>query len=1172
MIKIYKTYSLNTSPLFGRGWGWAFFFFTLFSYSQQEASVWYFGQNAGIKFDALGNVTALTDGQLDTAEGCATISDSSGNLLFYTDGITVWNKNHAVMLNGNGLMGHPSSSQSATIVPKPGSTNLYYIFTLDYEVHPNGFRYSVVDMNLDSGNGGIVASQKNILIYTPSDEKLSIVKHANNTDYWIVTHGWNNNSFYSYLLTATGLSATPVTSNVGLVVTGSTDNVWGTMKISPNGGKLAISHSLIQCALFDFNISTGVVSNQIVLYTGNQHYGVEFSPNSKVFYLTNTDYTGLINRIIQYDLTASNIAASALDLLTYSNTPLGIQLAPNNKIYFTQHSKSKLGVINNPNIIGSGCNLQLDAVDLAGRLGKYGLPPFITSFFNAAFTATNLCLGNNTQFSLNSSQPIVSINWDFGDGSPTSSAVAPNHTYATAGTYTVTVTATTSAGVQPSASKSITISALPIVAAAVANQTVCGSASATYNLASHSTTLLGGQSTATYGVAYFATATDLSNHANTLATAYALPVGVTTIYAKVYNLSNTACYAQSSFTITKYEQPVANTITDMVECQTPYTGTHQFDLSTKNSEVLGSQSATDFTISYHPTQTDANNNTTALPTLYTNSLPTEPIYARIANNSHTACYDTKLFYIKVVSQPSISAVTTYKTCDDASNNGLASFDLSTKTTEILNWQSPTTFQVNYFYDSINANAGTNAITVPINSSSTSIYYSISAIGNSSCKVVSSFNIQVNDLPKANTPTAIYLCDTGNDNKEFFNLTSQNSTILGSQSATDFTVSYHFSQPDANSNSNPLPTNYPNVRSPQTIFVRVTNNANTTCFDTTNFVIGLYVMPVATQPSDLTTCDDASNDGKESFNLGSQTATILGLQNPANFTVSYHAKQPEANSGANPLPATYVNATAWQQTIYVRVVNNLSASCFDTSKNFKVNVKPKPQIVMDDSYSICEGTYKDIDAPLGFSTYEWKDNSTIIGTQPTIRLTAKGTYSLKVTKNYGTIICDDIKMITVTNSNRAKITKIDIKDWTENENTIEVFVTGDGLYEYSLDNHNYQDSPVFTGLGTGQYTVYVNDKRKCGIATKDVFLLIYPKFFTPNNDGNNDYWKIQFSEKEPNLTVKIFDRFGNLIKELRKNSYWNGTDSSNNPVISDDYWFVVTRQDGTIHKGHFALVR
>ncbi len=1154
---------------------YCFLLFQYICFAQGEANIWYFGGNAGLDFNS-GSPVALTNGQLNTSEGCATISNGAGQLLFYTDGVTVYNRNHLIMPNGTGLLGHSSSTQSATIVPMPGTTNLYYIFTLDFEAHANGFRYSVVDMNLDSGNGAIILSQKNILIYTPSTEKLAIVKHSNDTDFWVVTHGWNNNTFYSHLLTSAGLNGTPIVSNVGTIINDIWDsNAIGYMKIAPNGNKLIIANQSMQnCELFDFNNTTGTISNPIILLT-ELNYGVEFSNQSNLVYVSALYPTPPEYKIMQYDLNASNIATSGqvvFSVALLSLELLSLQLASNGKIYIAQKDTSKLGVIDNPNVLGLGCNVQIDAVDLLGRQCRVGLPPFITSIFNTSFTATNLCFGNATNFSLTTSQIPTSISWNFGDGSPVSTAVAPNHTYATAGIFTVTVTATVG-GNTSTKSKSITISAVPIVATAVANQTVCGSASSTYNLASHNTTLLGGQSNTTFGVAYFANTIDLSNHANALANSYALPVGATTIYAKVYNLGNTNCFAQSSFTVTKYLQPIANTVTDMVECQTPYTGTHQFDLSTKNSEVLGGQSATDFTISYHSSQANANGNISPLPILYTNTLPTETIYARIENNNHSACYDTKSFQIKVISQPTTGTVTPYKICDDASNDGIASFDLSTKTNEVLNGQSATTFLVKYFYDSVNANADTNPITAPVNSANANIYYSITAVGNSSCRVISSFNLVVNPLPKANICNAIYMCDNGNDNVENFNLGSQNSTILSSQSVVNFTVSYHLNQADANTNSNPLPSSYPNISNPQTIFVRITNNQNTTCYDTTNFIIDLYVMPVANQPTNLTTCDDASNDGKESFNLGSQTATILGTQNPANFTVSCHATQPEANSGVNPLSSSYTNTTAGQQTIYIRLTNNLSANCFDASKSFTINVKAKPQIALADEFSICEGTFKDITAPAGFSSYEWKKGTTIIGTLPTIRITVAGAdYSLKVTKNYGTIICDETKQFVVHNSNKAKITKIDINDWTDSENTIDVFVTGDGDYQYSLDNINFQDSPIFTGLGTGQYTVFVDDKKGCGTTPKDVFLLIYPKFFSPNGDGINDYWKIKFSEKEPNLTVKIFDRLGTLIKELRKNSSWNGLNQDNSQVLSDDYWFVVTRQDGKVYKGHFALVR
>jgi hypothetical protein len=275
-----------------------FFLSMLDSHAQGEANNWYFGLNAGLSF-ASGSPVAVTNGQLRTGEGCATISNSSGQLLFYTDGITVYNRNHNVMVNGTGLMGNSSSSQSATIVPKPGSNSLYYVFTTEAVAKPNGFRYSIVDMNLDSGNGA-VTTDKNILIYTPTCEKIAINKHSNNVDFWIVTHGFDNNNFYAHLLTNIGLNTTPVISSVGFTPTipiqspFNRDATMGCMKIAPDGSKLAIAHSndswntngVLQ--LFNFNNSTGILTNPITLIQGSfDSYGVEFSPNSRVLYFTN---------------------------------------------------------------------------------------------------------------------------------------------------------------------------------------------------------------------------------------------------------------------------------------------------------------------------------------------------------------------------------------------------------------------------------------------------------------------------------------------------------------------------------------------------------------------------------------------------------------------------------------------------------------------------------------------------------------------------------------------------------------------------------------------------------------------------------------------------------------------------------------------------------------------
>ncbi len=109
-------------------------FFALKSFSQKEANIWYFGEKAGLDFNT-NPPTALTNGEINTFEGCSSFSDEDGNLLFYSDGITVWDKNHDEMKYEDGsfandLKGNPSSTQSGMIIPKPGSTSIYYLFTV----------------------------------------------------------------------------------------------------------------------------------------------------------------------------------------------------------------------------------------------------------------------------------------------------------------------------------------------------------------------------------------------------------------------------------------------------------------------------------------------------------------------------------------------------------------------------------------------------------------------------------------------------------------------------------------------------------------------------------------------------------------------------------------------------------------------------------------------------------------------------------------------------------------------------------------------------------------------------------------------------------------------------------------------------------------------------------
>lgn len=441
--------------------------------AQNQANNWYFGDYAGLNFST-GNPVPILDGALSTWEGCSSISNDNGTIRFYTDGITVWDRHNEIMPNGNGLMGNPSSTQSGIIVPKPGSNNLYYIFTID-EVGStpsggaNGLRYSLVDMNLNGFLGEVVDTVKNILLTVPMCEKLTAIGHANGTDIWVVAQKWGTNNFYSYLITSNGVDDNPVISSAGIVIQGDIENAKGYMKVSPDGTKLAKANSgLNSVEIFNFSTTTGIVSDQDIITdnaVGGHPYGIEFSPNGHLLYV-NTWKNNPGRLLLQYDLTAPDVVGSKIQIA--SGTEGALQLAPDNRIYVAQRNSGNISVINYPNEQGTACQFSFGSVNLGGNTSNWGLPPFIQSFFsfNPGYNYGPGCFSDSTEFHENSSSEPDSLIWDFGDaasGSNNSSTIPdPKHLFSSVGIYFVKLTVWIS-GVEGSVTHLIRISPKPTV-------------------------------------------------------------------------------------------------------------------------------------------------------------------------------------------------------------------------------------------------------------------------------------------------------------------------------------------------------------------------------------------------------------------------------------------------------------------------------------------------------------------------------------------------------------------------------------------------------------------------------------------------------------------------------------------------------------------------------------
>jgi hypothetical protein len=347
------------------------------AHAQNQNNFWVYGYQAGINFNT---TPPLYQGgfAILASEGAASVADPvTGELLFYTDGVTVWDASNNSMPNGTGLLGGDpmmlSSTTAAVICEKPGSANQYYLITVDEQGSNNGIRYNVVDMTLNGGLGDIVAGQKNIPIFSTNAEKACIVPNAAGDGFWLLSHDLPGETFYAFAITAAGINTTPVATTLG----GTQGNGAGFLKVSPQFDRVAITNLFFQDAeVYDFDNGTGIFSNPIILNlpgfgAAGGAYGIEFSCSGNLLYVTDG------SNLIQYDLTLGNAAAimaGAFSVLSNVFSCYGLQLGPDRKIYV---SNGALDVINDPDVPGAGCNYQPNAIPNQESGGGWGLPQWV---------------------------------------------------------------------------------------------------------------------------------------------------------------------------------------------------------------------------------------------------------------------------------------------------------------------------------------------------------------------------------------------------------------------------------------------------------------------------------------------------------------------------------------------------------------------------------------------------------------------------------------------------------------------------------------------------------------------------------------------------------------------------------------------------------------------------
>lgn len=434
----------------------------------QASNQWYFGDKAGIDFNETPPL-ALTDGESQSPEAAATISDIDGELLFYTNGTTVYNKEHTRMFNGDNIGGDSTSAQGALIVQLPDDETIFYIFMTDPAWGDQTFdlNYAMVDMKLDTARGGVILKDRPV--YFRSTERLTASSPGGNL-VWLLSHEFGNNTFRAYPIDTTGIRA-PRLSSVGTRLSSATEgHSRNSMKLSADVSKVAMTIAGAEnfVEVFDFVDSVGEVTNPLKINIGEpapaEIYGVEWSSDNQKLYVTTRG--GGNSKLLQFDVDTTDVAtieASKFEVANDAQEFGQIQTGPNGVIYMAVDGAGALGTINSPNADDAGVGFVLAGFDLAGQTSTLGLPNFVQNQSQPppgpSLTVGPGCRGQVINMSANGTSNIDTYEWIFGDGQGTG-PMAPmdtSHVYNLPGDYTVQVRITNVCGLDTLLSQAITI-------------------------------------------------------------------------------------------------------------------------------------------------------------------------------------------------------------------------------------------------------------------------------------------------------------------------------------------------------------------------------------------------------------------------------------------------------------------------------------------------------------------------------------------------------------------------------------------------------------------------------------------------------------------------------------------------------------------------------------------
>lgn len=400
------------------------------------------------------------------------------------------------------------------------------------------------------------------------------------------------------------------------------------------------------------------------------------------------------------------------------------------------------------------------------------------------------------------------------------------------------------------------------------------------------------------------------------------------------------------------------------------------------------------------------------------------------------------------------------------------------------------------------------------------------------------------------------------------------------------ITFYLSESDAENSVNPLPDMLFNNSVASELYFRA-EGSGVYCYSVGNLFLDVSTTSLPSNYQyEQQTCDQGAADGIAAFDLGEATNAILSeFPNNQNLSVSFYQNEDDAYLNRNAIMDTdnYSNSTPYTETLFVRVEDEASGTCYGVGPHLKLEVYPIPSFDIGQDYMYCTGQSVLVSpsAANGNHQYEWFDETgQSIGTDATIRIAQQGSYTVVATSEYGCV--SEPRLFRVDESGPPELLPqfVQVDDDGESGTITVMHQNGElglGNYVFSLDDSlNMQEEAVFTNVAPGLHTLYAMDRNGCGIDRISVGVIGVSKFFTPNNDGINDEVKVLGVTEEfyKQGAFFIFDRYGKLLAQRNPiKGGWNGV-FNGNALPPTDYWYVLELVDihGEVHqkKGHFTL--